>query len=62
MKYWPGTNIVKSKNNAFDWRSRPSRLVDRDLLNSQQATLTNTGNGAHKSRAFTIYSRAKASK
>ena len=21
MKYWPGSNILKSKNNAFDWRS-----------------------------------------
>ena len=62
MKYWPGTNIVKSKNNAFDWRNQTSRVIDRDLMNSQQATLTNTGNGAHKSRAFTIYSRAKASK
>jgi hypothetical protein len=21
MKYWPGSNILKSKNNAFDWRN-----------------------------------------
>lgn len=62
MKYWPGTNIVKSKNNAFDWRNQTSRVIDRNLMNSQQATLTNTGNGTDKSRAFTIYSRAKASK
>ena len=22
MKYWPGSNIVKSTNNAFNWRKR----------------------------------------
>lgn len=21
MKYWPGTNVTKSSNNAFDWKS-----------------------------------------
>ena len=21
MKYWPGSNILKSKNNAFEWQT-----------------------------------------
>lgn len=30
MKFWPGTNIVKSTGNAFDWRNTPSEmLLDR---------------------------------
>lgn len=26
MNYWPGTNIVKSRCNAFDWRGQPPQL------------------------------------
>lgn len=28
MKYWPGTNIVKSKGNAFDWHGRSSQIMN----------------------------------
>ena len=24
MNYWPGTNILKSQNNDFDWRNKDS--------------------------------------
>ncbi len=32
MIYWPGTNIVKSRGNAFDWRGEKSELVKRKVL------------------------------
>ena len=28
-KYWPGTNIVKSTGNAFDWRA-PKQIEERE--------------------------------
>ena len=24
MNYWPGTNIFKTRHNAFDWQGKPS--------------------------------------
>ena len=27
MTYWPGTNIRKSTNNAFDWRTKDSEFM-----------------------------------
>ena len=63
MRYWPGTNIVKSTNNAFDWRKeRDSIANSKEFKQSYHSTMVNSGNGAHKNKTFTIYSRAKASK
>lgn len=29
MTYWPGSNITKSKGNAFDWKGKVSVLSDK---------------------------------
>jgi len=29
IEYWPGTNIVKSKGNAFDWRNQDKTELDK---------------------------------
>jgi hypothetical protein len=36
MGYWPGSGIVKSEQNAFDWRGLPSALLsDKELKRSE---------------------------
>lgn len=55
MTYWPGTGIVKSRGNAFDWRNQESRLA-KDLAFKPAVPPTQQG------RSFTIYSRAQKSK
>lgn len=61
MQYWPGTNIPKSKGNAFDWRNSASKIVQtKEFRMSQTTTLQMAGKGSEPGRTFTIYSRAKA--
>jgi hypothetical protein len=57
--YWPGTGIVKSHNNAFDWRIKT--LVITDDKGWKQAVVAKNKVTLKKS-AFTIYSKARASK
>ncbi len=57
VEYWPDTNIVKSKNNAFDWQGQPSRLAVLLKPQQQQVNLP-----PHTTRNFTIYSKARRSK
>lgn len=54
VEYWPGTDVVKSRNNAFEWQGQPSHLTRRGA--------PNISNSVTPGRAFTIYSRARASK
>lgn len=59
MKYWPGTNIPKSKGNAFDWRSATSNFTNtKEFKMSQASTIQMAGKGTEPKRQFTIYSRA----
>jgi hypothetical protein len=35
--YWPGTNVIKSRSNAFDWRGHSSEIMkqlDMQLSNN----------------------------
>lgn len=60
MNYWPGTKIVKSKGNAFDWRKGEDSIASaKEFTKSLKSTQANTGNGTNKRRVFTIYSKAK---
>lgn len=64
MKYWPGTNIPMSTNNAFtSWKTgdRSQITTSRDWRMSEIATKNTAGTGMDKRKQFTIYSRAKAS-
>lgn len=59
--YWPGTNIVKSQNNAFtNWKQTPS-LVTRDK-EWKQAEAAKRQMVLQTNRPFTVYSKARASK
>ncbi len=63
MNYWPGTSIVKSQGNAFDWRNNISKIANStEFKQSQQSTAVNAGNNSRKKKAFTIYSKAQKSK
>jgi hypothetical protein len=55
MTYWPGTEIVKSTRNAFDWR-RPSEVTATKEFKASVAAKRNTQ--MQKSRKFTVYSKA----
>jgi len=57
--YWPGSNIVKSKNNAFDWKAKSSVLTDSK---EWKQSLAGAYNASLKKSSFTIYSKAKPSK
>lgn len=65
MNYWPGTNIIKSNGNAFtSWKAgNPSVILkDKTINASNQFKKINADAGSDPRRAFTIYSKAKASK
>lgn len=55
MNYWPGTEIVKSTRNAFDWR-RPSEVTATKEFKASVAAKRNAQ--MQKSRKFTVYSKA----
>lgn len=58
-KYWPGTNIVKSKNNAFDWQTNKEALTNsRDWRQSIAGTI----GASMKKQSMTVYSKAKPAK
>lgn len=60
MSYWPGTNIKKSNNNAFDWKNHISIAQDKDWKDSAQKTKNAIANaGIEKKQSIIIYSRAK---
>jgi hypothetical protein len=56
MNYWPGTEIPKSRNNAFDWRLKPSEVTSDKEFKASVAAKRNTK--MQKSRQFTVYSKA----
>lgn len=60
MNYWPGTKIVKSTRNAFDWQAKPSEVTSDREFKASVAAKRNTH--MQKSRQFTVYSKAQASK
>lgn len=60
MNYWPGTKIVKSTNNAFNWQIKPSEVISDKEFRASVAATRNTQ--MQKSRQFTVYSKAKPSK
>ena len=63
MNYWPGTKIIKSRGNAFDWRNSTSKVTNtKEFKLSQHSTLANAGAGTDRKKSFTIYSKAKATK
>jgi len=60
--YWPGTKIIKSRGNAFDWRKDHSEILnDKDFLFSARSKQNAAGSGSDKRKQFTIYSRARPS-
>ena len=36
MNYWPGTNIFKSMNNAFNWKGQPSIFTRGYVMSEHQ--------------------------
>ena len=40
--YWPGTNIIKSQGNAFDWR-RGSSIISKDKFIRMSEASTGPG-------------------
>jgi hypothetical protein len=51
QQFWPGTNIVKSSGNAFDWRNKEQRIFTKaEIAQMQQKQNVN--------HPITVYSRA----
>jgi len=60
--YWPGTKIIKSQGNAFDWRHYGSTIMqDKKFIQSEIAKKNSAGTGADPKKQFTIYSKARPS-
>lgn len=58
MKYWPGTKIVKSVDNVFNWREAPSEVSSmKDYKASINAAINSR---KQKSRANIVFSKAHA--
>ena len=64
MNYWPGTNIVKSTNNAFtDWKHGRSKITSSaEWRMSQASTKQMAGSGGDPKKQFTVYSKARQMK
>jgi hypothetical protein len=58
MTNWPGTEIPKSTQNAFNWKADPSTVTSTKEFKASVAAKRNTG--MQKSRQFTVYSKAVA--
>lgn len=62
MNYWPGTKILKSTGNAFDWRNTTSNITkSKEFKLSQASSMNMAGKGSEKGKSFTIYSKARPS-
>ena len=55
--YWPGTKIVKSHGNAFDWQQKPSDVLSSHDWRSAESARRQAIINPRK--PFTIYSKAK---
>lgn len=58
MSYWPGTNIKKSQNNAFDWRGE-SKITNDIKFKQSYIGQKNVSNGIEKRQTIIVYSRPK---
>ena len=60
MNYWPGTKIIKSQGNAFNWRNRGSVVLNDPVIkasnHSKKKSMPVT---PEPKQSFTIYSKAK---
>jgi hypothetical protein len=62
-EYWPGTKIVKSKNNAFNWQSEKTALTDNKKWKQSIVGAFNASfNKSLKKSSVNVYSKAKSSK
>lgn len=57
--FWPGSNIVKSKNNSFNWKTKKTALTSHK---DWKQSVDGTYNASLKKTSITVYSRAKPSK
>lgn len=62
--YWPGTKIVKSRGNAFDWRNNTGSAIlnDKAFMHSEIAKKNSSGTGTDPRKQFTVYSKARVTK
>jgi hypothetical protein len=60
MNYWPGTKIVKSTRNAFNWREDSSVILSSHDWKSAESARRQTI--IQPKKKFTVYSKAQASK
>ena len=56
MIYWPGSNIIKSNGNAFDWRGKVSVMSDKKSLIAQKNATTEK---AKQNRVDIIFAKEK---
>lgn len=59
-KYWPGTKILKSTNNDFNWKGASSAVSQQFVVKNAKPTIL--GAEGQTKKAFTIYTRAKPSR
>ena len=60
QQFWPGTNTVKSENNAFDWKSTAKGLFNASELAALQSGIKAKLNTEFKP-SIPSYSKAKPS-
>lgn len=57
MIYWPGTNIPKSKNNAFNWRDMTTKPLTESIEWKMSVNLRM--NAMKRINDLNVYSRAR---
>jgi hypothetical protein len=61
QQYWPGTNIVKSVGNAFDWKASAQGMYTKAELASIQAYVKSRMNNTAVASTIPTFSKARAS-
>lgn len=56
-KYWEGTRIIKSTNNAFNWKKKTSNFKVTEEMKRENSRFKV---GTTEFKAFTTYSKAKS--
>jgi hypothetical protein len=61
QQFWPGSNIIKSSNNAFDWQNTAKGLYSRAELSSLEQGVRAKISTEFKP-SITTFAKAKASR
>ncbi len=62
QQFWPGSNIIKSSGNAFDWKNTATGLYSKAELASLQSYVKSQMGNTEFKPTIPTFSKARASR